>query len=92
MFMLNHSGMGQYWGSLHPQAAMADLTREEAASLLRSLGGYPGLWSGGWAVRELANPAEIMSWWDDVHLNWHRRVSRLNVTDREAKRSVGLRR
>lgn len=40
-------------------------------------------------MRELASPAEIMSWWDDVHVNYHRKVSRLDVTDREARTSVG---
>lgn len=37
---------------------------------------------------ELVSLAEIMSWWDDVPQSCDRRVGRLDVTDRKAKRAV----
>lgn len=77
---------GDSIGGARKMPSSADLTREEAASRLRSLGEHPGVWPWGQAVGKLANPAEIMSLWD-VHLNCHKRVSRLDVTDREAKRT-----
>lgn len=83
--MLNRTGMVTVLGE--PARCHLVLTSpEEAASQMRSLGEHPGVWPWGQAVGKLANPAEIMSLWD-VHLNCHKRVSRLDVTDREAKRT-----